>query len=158
MRGGVRPWRNRIRRRQKYLVFKLEDDEYGIEISKISTIIEKDMGITRVPRQPAFLKGVINLRGEIIPILSMRLKFGLSDDVYDEETRIIITKIDDISVGLIVDSVAEVVLLDDETTENISNIAIEQTLEYLAGVGKTGGRIIRLLDLEKVVMLEEVAT
>ena len=142
---------------KKYLVFKLEDDEYGIEISKISTIIEKDMGITS-PRQPAFLKGVINLRGEIIPILSMRLKFGLSDDVYDEETRIIITKIDDISVGLIVDSVAEVVLLDDETTENISNIAIEQTLEYLAGVGKTGGRIIRLLDLEKVVMLEEVAT
>ena len=68
--------------------------------------------------------------------MSMRLKFNLSDDVYDEETRIIITKIDDISVGLIVDSVAEVVLLDDETTENISNIAIEQTLEYLAGVGK----------------------
>ena len=153
----VRPWRNRIRRRQKYLVFKLEDDEYGIEISKISTIIERH-GNYQVPRQPAFLKGVINLRGEIIPILSMRLKFGLSDDVYDEETRIIITKIDDISVGLIVDSVAEVVLLDDETTENISNIAIEQTLEYLAGVGKTGGRIIRLLDLEKVVMLEEVAT
>jgi len=143
---------------KKYLVFRLEDDEFGIEISKISTIIEKDMDITRVPRQPAFLKGVINLRGEIIPVLSLRLKFGLPDDVYNEDTRIVIIKLDDLSVGLIVDSVAEVVELDDETTESVSNIADETSLEYLKGVGKLNGRIITLLDLEKIIMLEEAAT
>ena len=143
---------------KKYLVFRLEDDEFGIEISKISTIIEKDMDITRVPRQPAFLKGVINLRGEIIPVLSLRLKFGLPDDVYNEDTRIVIIKLDDLSVGLIVDSVAEVVELDDETTESVSNIAGETSLEYLKGVGKLNSRIITLLDLEKIIMLEEAAT
>jgi purine-binding chemotaxis protein CheW len=143
---------------KKYLVFRLEDDEFGIEISKISTIIEKDMDITRVPKQPVFLKGVINLRGEIIPVLSLRLKFGLADDVYDEETRIIIVKLDDLSIGLIVDSVAEVVELDDETTESVSNIAGEHALDYLKGVGKLNGRIITLLDLEKIVMLEEDAS
>ncbi|HEY8349319.1 MAG TPA: chemotaxis protein CheW [Clostridia bacterium] len=143
---------------KKYLIFRLEGDEFGIEISKISTIIEKDMDITRVPRQPAFLKGVINLRGEIIPVLSLRLKFGLPDDVYNEDTRIIIIKLDDLSVGLIVDSVAEVVELDDETTESVSNISGEKTFEYLKGVGKLNGRIITLLDLEKIVMLEEAAT
>jgi len=143
---------------RKYLVFRLENDEFGIEIDKISTIIEKDMNITRVPKQPAFVKGVINLRGEIIPVLSLRLKFGLSDDVYDENTRIIIIKLEDLTVGLIVDSVAEVVELDDETTESISNIAGEKSLEYLKGVGKLNGRIITLLDLEKVVIPEEAAT
>jgi len=143
---------------KKYLIFRLEGDEFGIEISKISTIIEKDMDITRVPRQPAFLKGVINLRGEIIPVLSLRLKFRLPDDVYNEDTRIIIIKLDDLSVGLIVDSVAEVVELDDETTESVSNISGEKTFEYLKGVGKLNGRIITLLDLEKIVMLEEAAT
>lgn len=143
---------------KKYLVFKLEEDEFGIEIGKISTIIEKDMEITRVPKQPAFLKGVINLRGEIIPVISLRLKFGLSDDVYNEDTRIIILKLDDLSIGLIVDSVAEVVELDDETTESVSNIAGEKSLKYLTGVGKADGRIITLLDLEKIVMLEEAAT
>ncbi|HPV01541.1 MAG TPA: chemotaxis protein CheW [Clostridiales bacterium] len=143
---------------RKYLVFRLENDEFGIEIDKISTIIEKDMNITRVPKQPAFVKGVINLRGEIIPVLSLRLKFGLSDDVCDENTRIIIIKLEDLTVGLIVDSVAEVVELDDETTESISNIAGEKSLEYLKGVGKLNGRIITLLDLEKVVIPEEAAT
>ncbi|NLH95866.1 MAG: purine-binding chemotaxis protein CheW [Clostridiaceae bacterium] len=143
---------------RRYLVFRLENDEYGIEIDKISTIIEKDMDITRVPKQPAFVKGVINLRGEIIPVLSLRLKFGLDDDVYNEDTRIIIIKVDDLSIGLIVDSVAEVVLLDDETTESVSNIAGERPLEYLKGVGKPDGRIITLLDLEKIVMPEEAAT
>ena len=143
---------------KKYLVFKLEEDEFGIEIGKISTIIEKDMEITRVPKQPAFLKGVINLRGEIIPVISLRLKFGLSDDVYNEDTRIIILKLDDLSIGLIVDSVAEVVELDDETTESDTNIASEKSHKFLTGVGIAHGRIITLLDLEKIVMLEEAAT
>jgi purine-binding chemotaxis protein CheW len=146
---------NNVSEAKKYLVFKLDNEEYGLDISKITTIIEKNMNITRVPKQPVFLKGVINLRGEIIPVLSLRLRFGLADDVYNEETRIIIIKLDEISAGLIVDSVAEVVELNEETTESISNVTGEHSLEYLNGVGKLDGRIITLLNLEKIVTLEE---
>lgn len=140
---------------KRYLVFRLGDEEYGIDINKITTIIEKDMNIARVPKLPPFLKGVINLRGEIIPVISLRLKFDLSDDVFDSETRIIIVKMDEISAGLIVDSVAEVIELDEESTESIANIAGELSVDYITGVGKAGDRIITLLNLEDLVSLKE---
>lgn len=140
---------------KKYLVFRLGNEEYGIDIHKITTIIEKDMNIARVPKTPSFLKGVINLRGEIIPIMSLRIRFSLSDDVFTEDSRIIIVKLDEISVGLIVDSVAEVLELDEEATESIANIAGELSLEYITGVGKAEGRIITLLNLEKLVTLND---
>lgn len=140
---------------KRYLVFRLGDEEYGIDISKITTIIEKDMSIARVPKLPPFLKGVINLRGEIIPVISLRLKFDLSEDVFDTETRIIIVKMDEISAGLIVDSVAEVIELDEESTESIANIAGDLSVDYITGVGKAGDRIITLLNLEHLVSLKE---
>ena len=140
---------------KKYLIFKLESEEYGIDIHKITSIIEKDMNITRVPKTPPFLKGVINLRGEIIPIMSLRLRFGLSDDAFGEETRIVIIKLDDISLGLVVDSVSEVLELDDESTESIANIAGEMPMDFIAGVGKANGRVITLLNLEKLASLSE---
>jgi len=140
---------------KRYLVFRLGDEEYGIDISKITTIIEKDMNIARVPKLPSFLKGVINLRGEIVPVISLRLKFDLPDDVYDADTRIIIVKMDDISAGLIVDSVAEVIELDEESTDSIANIAGEKAVDYITGVGKAGDRIITLLNLEHLVTLKE---
>lgn len=140
---------------KKYLIFKLGNEEYGIDIHKITTIIEKDMNIARVPKTPLYLKGVINLRGEIIPIMSLRIRFGLSDDVFTEDSRIVIVKMDEISVGLIVDSVAEVLELDEDATESIANIAGELSLDYITGVGKANGRIITLLNLEKLVTLNE---
>lgn len=140
---------------KKYLVFKLDNEEYGADINKITTIIEKDMSIARVPKLPDFIKGVINLRGEIIPVISLRLKFGLSEEIYNLDTRIIIVRMDEISAGLIVDSVAEVLELDEESTESIANIAGELSLNYITGVGKSNGRIITLLNLEKLISLEE---
>ena len=140
---------------KKYLVFKIGDEEYGIDIRKITTIIEKTMEIARVPKLPVFLKGVINLRGDIIPVISLRLKFGLSEDVYDSETRIIIVGLDEISAGLIVDSVAEVIELDEESTESITNIAGDFSLDYIAGVGKAEGKIITLLNLERLISIED---
>lgn len=140
---------------KKYLIFRLGNEEYGVDIHKITTIIEKDMNIARVPKTPLFLKGVINLRGEIIPIMSLRIRFGQSEDVFTEDSRIIIVKLDEISVGLIVDSVAEVLELDEEATESIANIAGELSLEYITGVGKANGRIITLLNLDKLITLNE---
>lgn len=140
---------------RKHLVFRLNNNEFGIDINKITTIIEKDMNIARVPKLPAYLKGVINLRGEIIPVISLRNRFGLPDDVYDEDTRIIIIKLEDFSAGIIVDSVAEVIELSDETTENIANITGEHSADYITGVGKVNDRIITLLNLEKLISLED---
>lgn len=139
---------------KKYLIFRLGDDEYGIDIHKITTIIEKDMSIARVPKLPAFIKGVINLRGEIIPVISLRLKFGMDRDVDTPDTRIVIIKLDEITAGLIVDSVAEVIELDEESTESIANISGELSMDYITGVGKAQGRIITLLNLEKLISLE----
>ena len=141
---------------KKFLVFKLGDEEYGVDIHKITTIIEKDMNIARVPKTPRFIKGVINLRGEIIPIMSIRLKFGMPDDMFKEESRIIIVKLDDLSVGIIVDSVAEVLELNEEATESIANIAGELSLDYITGVGKADGRIITLLNLENLLTFNEI--
>lgn len=145
----------KIAEAKKYLIFKLGNEEYGIEIHKITTIIEKDMSIARVPKLPAFIRGVINLRGEIIPVISLRLKFRMSEDIFSPETRIVIIKLDEISAGLIVDSVSEVIELDEESTESIANISGELSMDYITGVGKSDGRIITLLNLEKLVSMEE---
>jgi purine-binding chemotaxis protein CheW len=136
---------------KQYLVFRLGNEEYGIDIHKITTIVEKNMNISRVPKTPAFVKGVINLRGEVIPVISLRLKFGLPDDTFGENTRIIIVKLEDVTAGLLVDSVAEVLMLDENSTENISSIAGELSLDYISGVGKYNNRIITLLNLEKLI-------
>lgn len=140
---------------KKFLIFKLGNEEYGIDIHKVTTIIEKEMNIARVPKTPSFLKGVINLRGEIIPIMSLRLKFRLPEDVFSDDTRIIIINLDEMSVGLIVDSVAEVLELNEDATESIANIAGELSLDYISGVGKANGRIITLLNLENLVSMND---
>ncbi|NJD02278.1 MAG: purine-binding chemotaxis protein CheW [Ruminiclostridium sp.] len=140
---------------KKFLVFKLGDEEYGIDIQKIATIIEKDMSVTRVPGTPVFLKGVINLRGEIVPIIHLHTRFGLSGNEDTEKTRIVIVRFDEIIVGIIVDSIAEVIELNGESIENVTNFSGVFSAEYLYGVGKIEGRIITLLNLEKLVSLSE---
>lgn len=140
---------------RKFLVFKLKHEEYGIDIQKITTIIEKEMSIARVPKTPDFLKGVINLRGEIIPVINLRKRFNLDEGEDTEETRIIIIKLEDMLIGLIVDSVAEVVELNDDSIESITNIASDQSLDYIFGVGKVDGRIVTLLNIEKLISLSE---
>lgn len=144
-----------IKSTKRYLGLKLGTEEYGIDILKITTIIEKKMDITRVPNTPFYIKGVINLRGEIIPIMSLRKRFGLEDDTFGEDTRIIIINFDEMSVGLIADSVSEVMEINDEVTENVGNIASEVSNEFLLGVARYNGRIINLLNLENLVASEE---
>ena len=122
--------------KKQFLVFKLDNQEYGIDINKITTIIEKDMMIARVPDTPEFVKGVINLRGEIIPIIELRKRFNLASIDDTENTRIIIVKIDDVIVGFIVDEVAEVITLDNDNIENLTNFSNDLSIDYIAGAGK----------------------
>lgn len=139
-----------VKEAKQYVVFKLADQEYGADIHKVS-IIEKPMNIARVPTTPDFIKGVVNLRGEIIPILDLRMKFGLPAGQVDDDTRIIIFKLNEITLGVYVDAVAEVVSLKESDVESVTSITNDRSLDYIIGIGKTDGRLITLLNIEKLI-------
>jgi len=138
---------------KQFLVFRLDKEEYGVDIQKVTTIIEKDMAIARVPKTPDFIEGVINLRGEIVPVMNLRKKFNLPAVEDTEDTRIIIIKLEDLAIGLIVDSVAEAIHLSEDSIETISSFSAEVSLDYILGVGKVDGRIVTLLNLEKLIKI-----
>lgn len=134
----------------QYIVVRLGEEQYGIEIKYIDNIV-KMQKITRVPKAPSFIKGVINLRGEVIPIMSLRLKMFLPEEEITKATRIIILKLDQFGcVGIIVDEVKEVVTLDTEHIEKISYDAKDGQPSFLNGVGTYEGGLISLLDLYQV--------
>lgn len=134
---------------KQYVVFKLENEEYGLDIHKVISI-ERMKTISRVPKTPAYIKGVINLRGEIIPIMDLRARFNITGTEETEETRIIIIKIEDASLGVIVDAVVEVLELPEEAIENVASFSNDISMEYIQGAGKIEDRIVTLLNLDKL--------
>ncbi|KAE9637061.1 MAG: purine-binding chemotaxis protein CheW [Epulopiscium sp.] len=135
---------------KQYVVFKLGNEEYGIDIQKVQ-IIERIQNITRVPKSPYFIKGVINLRGEIIPVMSLRSKFGLQEDDYNDETRIIIVEIEDSKIGMIVDQVKEVLQISSQAIENVQGFTSDINFNYIQGVGKVNDHIVTLLNLKNII-------
>jgi len=134
----------------QFIVIKLGDEQYGIDIKFIDNIVRMQH-ITRVPKVPAYLKGVINLRGEVIPVMSVRLKMGLSADELDKNSRIIILKLDTHGqIGIIVDQVREVVTLVNDDIEKVSYDGKEERVNYIFGIGKYDGGLISLLDFSAV--------
>jgi purine-binding chemotaxis protein CheW len=137
---------------KQYVIFKLGKESYGIDIRKVTTIEkEEQYFITRVPKTALFVKGVINLRGEIIPVINLRQKFNMDQIGTSEDTRIIIVKIDEVSLGLIVDLVEEVVYISNDVIENVGNITKDASANYIQGVGKLEDRIITLLNLNALI-------
>jgi len=134
---------------RQFVVFELDNEEYGIDILRVKTI-EKVARITRIPKSASYIKGVINLRGEIVPIVDLREKFKLESKEESDNTRIIIVYIDDINVGLIVDSASTVMEINNDMIEAppVSLGNIEQNNIY--GIGKLDNRIIILLDVFKM--------
>ena len=138
----------------QYIVTQLGDEQYGIDIKYISTIVRMQM-ITRVPKVVDYIKGVINLRGVVIPIISLRLKMGLPEDEITKKTRIIILNIDQHeSIGVLVDEVKEVVTLDEEHIERVSYDNDEKAI-LLMGVGKYDDKLISLLNIDTVLAENE---
>ncbi|MBQ8822634.1 MAG: purine-binding chemotaxis protein CheW [Lachnospiraceae bacterium] len=131
----------------QYIVVRLGDEQYGIDIKYIDNIIRMQ-GITRVPKVPEYLKGVINLRGEVIPVMSARLKMFLPADEITRATRIIILKLEQHgTVGIIVDEVKEVVTLDSDHIEKVSYDSNTENVNFITGIGKHNDELISLLDL-----------
>lgn len=134
----------------QYIVVRLGEEQYGIDIRYIDNIVRMQK-ITRVPKVAPYLKGVINLRGEVIPIMSLRLKMFLPEDEITKATRIIILKLEQYgSVGIIVDEVREVVTLDAEHIEKIAYDSKDERSNFLSGIGKYEGGLISLLDFNLV--------
>ncbi|MFJ7929465.1 chemotaxis protein CheW [Peribacillus sp. NPDC096622] len=137
----------------KVIVFQIKDKEYAIPVDKVSGI-EKLLHITRVPKAVKFVKGVINLRGVITPIIDLRVRFGFEEVEYDEATRIIIVILDDMEVGLIVDSANDVLDIPVESIEPQPEVVGHLASEYISGVAKIEKRLLVLINLEKALSLE----
>lgn len=136
---------------KQFVIFKLENEEYGIDILRVKEIKEM-MNITRVPKAAYYVRGVINLRGEVIPVIDLRKMFSLNEGEENENTRIIIVSVDDIIVGLIADYSSEVVELSSDDIEEAPEVVGIVDQGYISGIGKVGERLIILLDIVKVVI------
>ncbi len=139
-----------VKDRTQYIKIKMGDEMFGIDIKYIDNIVRMQ-SITRVPKVPAYIKGVINLRGEVIPVYNLRLKMGMQEVEETKKFRIIIIKMDGNYVGLIVDEVREVITLQNDLVEKVYRDPNEPTQNFLLGVGKDGDNLISLLDLNEVV-------
>jgi len=139
----------------KYLTFKLSGEEYGLEILKVREII-KIMDITAVPQMPAYVKGVVNLRGKVIPVIDLRLRFGLPEAEHTEETCIIVVNVGT-EMGVVVDTVQEVLDITDQQIEPPPALGGDVDTEFILGMGKVGDRVKILLDIDRVLTGDEKA-
>ena len=145
----------------KYLTFILGQEEFGIRVIKVREIMGLQE-VTSVPQTPAFLKGVINLRGKVIPVVDLRLKFGLPAAEYTQRTCIIVVEVQGengaIMVGLIVDAVSEVLNLSGSEIEDTPDFGSKLSAPFILGMAKTKGKVKILLDIDRVVNVQEIAS
>ncbi|OQX27830.1 MAG: chemotaxis protein CheW [Desulfobacteraceae bacterium IS3] len=144
----------------KYLTFALADEEYGIGILKIKEIIGM-MPITFVPQTPKFVKGVVNLRGKVIPVIDLRLRFGMKSIDYNDRTCIIVVEIagetGKVMIGIVVDTVSEVLNIKGEDIEDTPGFGTKLATDYILGMAKTEGSVKILLDIDRVLKSEEIS-
>jgi len=148
-----------VDREGKYLTFSLASEEYGIGILKIKEIIGM-MSITTIPQTPEFVKGVINLRGKVIPVIDLRLRFGMDAIDYTERTCIIVVEIEGqsgtIMIGIVVDAVSEVLNVKADDIEDTPTFGTKLNTDYILGMAKMEGGVKILLDIDRVLSQEEV--
>ena len=141
---------------QEFLIFTLGDEEYGIDILKVQEIRGYDQ-VTRIANTPAFIKGVTNLRGVIVPILDLRVKFAQEDVIYNENTVVFVLNFENRVVGIVVDGVSDVLSLTQDQIRPAPEFAVTMSTEYLTGLGSLGDRMLILVDIEKLLSSEEMA-
>lgn len=143
----------------KYLTFSLAGEEYGVGILKVKEIIGM-MNITSIPQTPGYIKGVINLRGKVIPVVELRLKFGMTAIAHTDRTCIVVVEIQAdlhiIHIGIIVDSVSEVLNVKASEIEETPNFGTRLNTDYILGMAKSVGGVKILLDIDRVLSAEEI--
>lgn len=140
---------------QKVIVFRLKDEEYAVAVEQVGGI-EKLESITRIPQTADYVKGVINLRGVITPIIDLRTRFGIEEMEHTDSTRIIIVYYDGIEVGLVVDAANDVIDIPHGAIEPTPEVVGVVDVDYIKGVAKLDKRLLILLDLEKVLRTDDI--
>lgn len=133
----------------KFLSFFLGEEEYAIKILKVQEIIGL-MPITPVPRMPEYVKGVLNLRGKIVPVMNLRTRFGLQEVEYTEETCVIVVQENEYLMGVIVDKVSEVANIEGNQIEEVPSMGAGEQSEYLSGIGKVKEQVKMIVDVKRV--------
>lgn len=141
---------------QEFLVFTLGDEEYGIDILKVQEIRGYDQ-VTRIANTPEFIKGVTNLRGVIVPIVDLRVKFSQQDVEYNDNTVVIVLNLGQRVVGIVVDGVSDVLSLASDQIRPAPEFAVTLSTEYLTGLGALGDRMLILVNIEKLLNSDEMA-
>jgi len=148
----------RIAKEGKYLTFSLAGEEYGIGILKVKEIIGM-MSITSVPQTPGFVKGVINLRGKVIPVVDLRLKFGMDESDYTERTCIIVVEVTNhrgrVQIGIVVDAVSEVLNIKAGDIEETPTFGTNLDTDFILGMAKIEGKVKILLDIDRILSHDE---
>lgn len=140
---------------KQYIAVQIGSERYGIDIGYVDNIVRMQK-ITRVPKSQAYFKGIINLRGEIVPVMSIRKKMGLEDDEFTKATRIIILKVEEKGmIGIIVDQVSEVVTLREDQIEVPNNSNTQGKEIFINGIGKNGEQLISLLEINSIIEEKE---
>ncbi|SDY83906.1 purine-binding chemotaxis protein CheW [Proteiniborus ethanoligenes] len=139
----------------KYVVFKIDNEYYGIDINNVKSI-ERIQDFTRVPNAPPYVKGVINLRGEVVPVIDLRMRFELTPRELDSNSRIIIVFVNEIQIGLLVDSSSEVIEINGEDVDSPPIVKENISEDFINGIGKQNGNLIILIDIEKVIGHKEI--
>lgn len=143
-------------RTRKFLTFNIAKEEYGIDIQFVEEIIGIQV-ITDLPEMPTYIKGIINLRGKIIPVLDVRLRFGMPENPYNDRTCIIVTRFSDLTIGFVVDSVLEVLDIPIDDIEPPIKIKSGSGGRYIFGLGKVENKVKILLDLSKLLYDDDIA-
>ena len=138
------------------VVFEVASEYYGVKIAAVESII-KMQPITHIPQAPTFVEGITNLRGKVLPVVDLRKQFGLEHKAADHNSRIIVVNINQNQVGMIVDGVSEVLTFSDELIEAVPAITTTVNSAFISGIAKLEGRLVILLDLERVLSSQEQA-
>lgn len=146
---------NELVTENKVIVFQLKDEEFAVSVQQVGGI-ERMVTITRVPNTADFVKGVINLRGVVTPIIDLRTRLGIEESPYNESTRIIIVNLEEMEVGLIVDAANDVIDIPSTVIEPAPEVIGAVNADYIDGVAKLDNRLLILLDLKKVLTNEEI--
>ena len=138
----------------KLIIFKLGREEYGMDILKVKEI-KRMMSITRVPSTPAFIKGVINLRGSVLPVIDLRTRLGLFEAELTEAARIIVVLVNEGVVGFIVDEVVEVTTINPQNVEALQTLSNGLSAEYISGIAKADSRLYIMLNPDAIVNITQ---
>ncbi|GKX30472.1 chemotaxis protein CheW [Vallitalea longa] len=136
------------------VIFKLDKEEYGLDIMKVITI-EKYQEVVKTPNTPEYITGIINLRGNVLPVYSLRKKFNLTEREVDENTKIIVTVTNNMKIGFIVDSVQEILNIEDDNIEEAPKIVTGINRKYIKSIAKMDKRMVILLDIDLIMSEEE---